>query len=711
MKKKNIAISLLLAACTLASACTPKTPGGSNTNDPVTGGVVTEFENMPHYVEGTLHDVNVNFNAPVSDFVVNGKTEYKMVVEGSEKGKGAGYIVQCVYENTGAKMEIITLDQITTVDQNSRYIFFAEHEKFEEMGGELASLDEIGPSGYQIETIGKNVFINAYSIYGYQLGALGFLREVMGYDMLADDCIVYENKGEKMPAMNVVERPDYDYRQPNASVSAAESFGMGYTYADIFISTGTSWCHNYCDFVTAEDAIEHPEWLSNDSTQYQGCWTARGNKESYQLLVQHIANRLIGFFKQYPSKTSIIIGQHDIGGDTPQVQNCKCTACQASFVYYGTTMAGAWHSLINRASMIVDEYMQSQEAIDYFGPDKEYNILELVYHTSLNPPTEKDANGNYKYDENGKGIPKQEMWFNEDGSMEVWKDAWMDENGESTEIETSAYWTASVKTIEMAPNVHMMWAASSADYVHSFYENENHSYHQMAKAWAGVKGDFFMWLYALNSQGALYPYNSFDSSFDTTRFFKDLGAKYVFWQSHYQNKKNGGFQTLRTYLDSKVEFDVNANYQEYVDKFFKYYYGVGGEYMQDFYEQVLTRSRYNETVNSVSGNIHNRKLLYAENWPEGLMHSWISLIGKSYEAIEDEYKIVDPELYETYRKHILQEELFPRFVLCTTYESSYNPSDLKVFRQKFLDDFYYLENKVHAEGRQMTEVSDAWNLD
>ena len=710
MKKRNIAISLLLAACTLASACGKK--DDSSANNPATGGVINEFENMPHYIEGTLHNVNVDFTQAVSDFVVNGQTEYKLVVGDTDKGKAVGAITQRVFENTGAKMEVISPEQATSRDQNSHYIFFAEHDIFEEMGGELASLELIGPTGYQIETIGKNVFINAYSVHGYQLGALAFLREVMGYDMLAEDCVIYENKGEKMPKMNIIERPDYDYRQGNStSLSADEEFGMGYTYANVFISTGTSWVHNYCDFVTEEDAIVHPEWLSNDATQWQGCWTARGNQESYQLLVQHIANRLIEFFKRYPTKTSVIIGQHDIGGNTPQVQNCKCDACQASFNYYGNTMAGAWHSLVNRASMIVDEYMQTEEAIAFFGEDKEYNILELVYHTSLNPPTEKDANGNYKFDEEGKGIPKKEMWFNEDGSMEVWADAWMDADGGSTEIETSASWTAQTERVNTAPNVHLMWAASSADYVHSFYENENHSYNQMAKAWSGVGGDFFMWLYALNSEGLLYPYNSFDTSFDTTRFFKDLGAKYVFWQAQYENKNNAGFSTLRNYLDSKVEFDVNADYQYYVNKFFKHYYGVAGNYMQDYFDQVITRCRYNEVENAVNGNIHNRKLLYAENWPEGLMHSWISLLGQAYEAIEEEYKVVNPEAYETYRKHILQEELFPRYVLCTTYESSYNATDLKSLRQKFLDDFYFLENKSYGEGRLMTGVSDGWDLD
>ncbi|MBO5737391.1 MAG: hypothetical protein J6S04_06240, partial [Clostridia bacterium] len=126
MKKRNIAISLLLAACTLASACGKKPDSGNNNS--ATGGVVNEFENMPHYVEGTLHNVNVSFEQAVSNFVVNGKTDYKLVVNEADKGKAVGFISQRVLENTGAKLEVISPDQVTSLDQNSHYIFFAEHE-------------------------------------------------------------------------------------------------------------------------------------------------------------------------------------------------------------------------------------------------------------------------------------------------------------------------------------------------------------------------------------------------------------------------------------------------------------------------------------------------------------------------------------------------------------------------------------------------------
>ena len=718
MKKRNIAISLLLAACTFACACTDK-KGGISDSAEVTGGVIKEFEGSPHYVEGTLHKVNVNDNAPVSDFVVNGQTEYKMVVKDSSHGKAAGMITQRVFQATGAQMPTLEVADVTDADENSRYIFMGCMDLFEEMGGVMPSYEELGVAGYQVVTVGKNVFINANSLHGDQLGAIAFLRATLGYDMLSEDCIIYEKDGKKMPAMDIVERPDFDYRQPNSkSVTPEEYFGMGYTYSDIFISTGTNWIHNYCDFVTKDDAVEHPEWLSNDTTQYQGCWTARGNQESYKLLVEHIANRIINFFKAQPTKDTIVIGQHDIGGNTPQVQNCKCTACQASFAYYGNTMAGAWLSLVNRASVLVDEYMESEEGIAYFGGKKEYNVLELVYHTSLNPPVEKDANGNNVYTEEGKGIPKEEMWFDEEGNQYKWKEAWTDEEGNTLENETVAKWTnegskgaGGISRVKSAPNVHFFFAASSADYTHSFYESENNSYMHMIKGWSGLEGDFFVWLYALNSQGLLYPYMSFDTSFDTTRFIKDLGAKYIFWQGQYQNENNAGFTQLRNYLDSKVEFDVNSDYMYYVNKFFNNFYGVGGKYMREFFDQVVTRCRYIEEVNSVGGTIHNNKLLYKENWPEGLINSWINLIGKAYDAIEEEYKSSDPEQYEIYRKNILTEELFPRYVLCTTYADSYQASELKVMRQKFLDDFYALNNTSYAEGRLMTEISDGWDLD
>lgn len=709
MKIKKFAASLLLAACTFACACGDKSSG------PKTGGVIIEPEPAVGRVEGTLHQVNVDFNSPVSDFVVNGQTDYKVVIGGDDRAKASGLLTEHIYKSAGAKLTVIELEEVTEVNDSTQYIFLGCEEFYQSLGGEMPDYDTLGVSGYQVVTVGKNVFINGYTIHGWQMGTLAFLREVIGYDMLAEDLVVYELDGKVMPEMDIIERPDFDYRIPNStSVSQTEYFGMGYTYVDPCINTGESFVHNVYDFVSLEEMDENPDWGSSDADRWQLCYTSRGNKDSYQKMIRHIADKVIKHLKANPTKNTIMIGQHDIGGNTPMVQNCKCPTCLASNEYYGT-FGAAWLSLCNRVSLLVDEYLQTQEAIDFFGGVKDWNLLQLVYHTQVNPPVKRDQNG-YVWDENGHGIPLEEKWFDHEGNMHDWEEAWSGEDDDITESGVIKEWSESTDAIVAAPNVHYMYATSAADWTHSYLDIENLGWMNIAKGWAGVNngnggGEFFIWAYALNSEFLLYPYNSFDSSFETTRFFKNLGAKYIFWQGQYQNKNNAGFTKLRNYLDSKVEFDVNADYEFYVDKFFKYYYGVGGEYLQRFFDEVQAQCRYIEVHNKISGNIHNSRLGYAENWPEGLIKSWIDLLGEAFDAVEQEYRVTNPEKYEIYKNHITIEELFPVYVLCTTYADSYTASELKAMRKDFLNDFYALKNTSHAESRLMTQVTDAWDLD
>lgn len=715
MKMKKITASLLLAACTFACACGSKGGNGG----PKTGGVVTESD-VSQYVEGMLHDVNVDFDAPVADFVVNGKTDYQLVYDNSRSNKAAGFIVEHVNKATGAALTMIQGTSSIEVNENTKYIFIGCEDLFVEMGGALPSYETLGVAGYQIQTVGKNVFINTYGTLGaYQMGAIAFLREVLGYDMFSEDCVIYEKDGTLMPSMDIVERPDFDYRQANGtSVSNTELYGMGYNYTEVVMNTGESWVHNIYDFVSLEDAVEHPEWLSNDVTQYQMCYTARGDKESYTELIYHIAEKIKTYLKAKPDTDTIIIGQHDITPSSPSVQNCKCAACQASYSYYGT-MGAAWLSLCNRASVVVDEWLKTPEAIAIFGENKSWNLLQLVYHTQVNPPVEKDNNGYIYVD--GKGVPLEEMWFNTDGSMENWATAWEDaDTGARLEDELIAAWSDTHEKIYTAPNVHYMYATSQANWIHSYYEEENAGWKNICDGWAGVSGsnagtgggEFFVWAYTLNSKYALYPYNSFDTSWETTRYFKRIGAKYMFWQSHYENKNNSGFTKLKNYLDSKVEFDVNADYMFYVKKFFKNYFGVAGDTMLEYFEQVQAHCRWIEKVNQVSGTIHTVKYGNAENWPEGTITGWMEMMEGAYVQLEEAYKASNPALLEVYTRHIMIEEQFPLIVLCTTYADSYEPAELKALRSKFMNIFYdELENTVHAESKLMTEITNTWDMD
>ena len=716
MKLKKIAVSLLLAACTFACAC-----GGSGGGvaGPVTGDIVNDDNNF-NYVEGMLHDVNVDFDAPVADFVVNGYTDYQIVYGTAKAGKAAGFIRTHVSGATGG--EITVTDQLPTqVNSNTKYIFVGCEDLYVELGyGEKPAYSVLGLGGYEIKTVGSNVFINTCGAEdSYQLGVIAFLREVVGYDMLKDEIVIYERDGKKMPAMDITERPDFDYRAPGGQISVLEQYGMGFTDYSPIPNTGESWIHNIYDFVSLEEMDENPDWASSDVTRWQMCFTSRGNKDSYTKLVYHVAEKVKGFLTKSPSTPTIVLGQHDIGGTTPSVQNCKCKACQASYAYYGNTMGGAWLSLCNRVSVVVDEWLKQPEQIEYFGEDFEWNFLQLIYHTHLNAPTEKDQNG-YILDEDGYGIPKVEMWFNNDGSMQDWEDAWTDEEtGDCLETEVVKEWSDTYERIYPAPNVHHFFAASGADWVHSFLDSENAGFKNICDAWTGVStlreggsgGKFYIWAYTLNSEFSNYPYNSFDTFFETTRYFKEIGSKYIYWQT-LNNPENSGFSTLKNYLTAKVEFDVNCDYMYYVNKFFKHAYGVAGQDIQDFFEQFQLHYRWMEEVNKVSGNIHNAKYGNKEHWPEGLINGWVDLLENAIDKVEQAYSATDPELCALYTKQIEIELQFPLLVQCTTHAGSFGDAELKAKRKYFMHLFYdVLGNKIHAEGRSMYQITDLWDLD
>ena len=104
-------------------------------------------------------------------------------------------------------------------------------------------------AGYYIKTVADDVFIGFYSENGAQLGALAFLRETIGYDMLSDDMVIYEKDGTILPQMDITERPDYEFRLANNKLKDDASYGMGFTTVNTLLTTKpTGAVHNFYDF-------------------------------------------------------------------------------------------------------------------------------------------------------------------------------------------------------------------------------------------------------------------------------------------------------------------------------------------------------------------------------------------------------------------------------------------------------------------------------
>ena len=666
-----------------------------------------------HYVEGMLHDVNVDYNSPANlNFIKNEKTDYQLVVGDSEANEAAGFVKK--HLNGATDCFIDTVEEATVeLSENSTYIFMGCDKLFEDAGFEMPTFDTLGVAGYYIVTFGKNVFIQAYGGQGYQLGGICFLRQTVGFDMISSTTCIYEKDGSILPKMEITERPDFDYRQEDCSRLPYDvKYGMGYTMSEMFLNTGTSWMHNVVDFLGGDvkagkndgTNIEHRGWFSNDTNMTQACFTAHGDKEEYQAMVDHYVDKVVNFVKSKPRYNNIVIGQMDvIGGD--RVSRCTCDSCNAAYAYYGDTNAGIQLAFTNAVSRGVDEWLKSEEGLLCATPveegglglwdeNKEIHVIMLVYGSSINPPIEKTQGGAFKFDENGFGIPKMQKWFNLEEDGTITEEDVLDEEGNPVPL-------------VCAENAELFYCASSANYLHSFYEAENVSYSNMVKGWAGLGGDFYVWTYEVNYFNYMYPYNSYDSMLENIRYFKSVGANHLFYQASQENANNAAFAHLRSYIDAKGLFDVNVDYEAVVAKWFKYQFNEAGDLMREYFNQVVQQLRANESY--TGGSVHSNDLTKPIVWPEGLIRKWYGMINQAFEMVEH-YKKTDPVRYEQLWTAITTESLFPRFVLCTTYESSFSRDALDAMRKSFKEDFEKLDNRTHREHYTISDVFTAWGI-
>ena len=653
-----------------------------------------------HYVTNSLHDVNVDYNNPVGTFVKNGASEYKIVGGNGQTSAAISLIERQTMAASG-----VNPAEADSGEAGGKFVFVGNDKAFEDAGLILPDYSVLGVAGYMVTTVGESVFIQAYSERGYQMGAIAFLKYVFGYEMLSADMVVFTKNDGIIPTMDIVEVPDYAYRVASNKMTSAKKYDMGFSTGELILNTGTNAVHNISDFTTIAEKTAHPLWFSDTmkiengklkNHQWQPCFNAHGDKAEYDEMIKTYADAIIKFMKNKPNVDSIRISQNDVIAGENDVSRCTCDACLESFSHYGETIAGAMLTFTNDVADRVSEYLDSAQAIkDGFPENKEFNIVLLAYGTAVKAPVLHNESGDILYDADGKGQPDDLYRFIKDDDGIIQAELQKDENGNNEKLVCHE-------------RVFVEYAASAANYVHSFYEIENQVYANAVKAWAGLGGKMYLWLYEVNYWMYFYPYNSFEVIPENLRFFKSYNAYYVYSEGSFENSNCSGFAKLRDYLAAKFEFNCNYNYGEVVDFWFKNYFAEAEPYMRQYFNEIQANQRAKEA--QTGGSVHSDALAGEEVWPQGMINHWLKLFEKAYKAIEP-YKESDPDKYEILYKNILIESQFPRLVLCTTYASTYNETQLKELRKSFYNDFIGLQNTHLKEGQLADVVFAGWDLD
>ena len=655
---KSIALVLACATCISCAACSSNNndPNNPNNNSQITAPVKPVSDKEVHYVEGGLHKVNVSeTNRP---FIVDGKTDYKIIVgtDTQEVWDAANFLGKYVLKGTGVKIPVETYKQDITYNANSKYIVIACPELFDAAGLTMPT-DNIGQAGYYIKSAGNSVFIACVGMYGYQNAVISFMHHVIGYEMYSADVVVFEKTGETLPDLDIVEKPDIEYRSPsNYVIKTDERYGMGFlNFSDVFLPSSGPW-HNTFEYLPKEEyQAQHSDWYSADGEQL--CYTAHGNETEYNAMVDEVYKKIVEYMAEKPNISNIAFTQQD------KRQQCTCDSCQEILKDYNTISA-AILKFCNEVSRKVQAHLE-EEAEANGTAKRELNLLFFAYQNSEKPPVVKNADGTYK--------PIDE-------------------------------------SVVCDEHVGVCIAPVDSFYNKSFYDDANSSIAENIRGWGVCSQKLYMWLYETNFNYYFYPLNSYDSMIETYRFCFEQGAIYMYTEGQHNQPAVTCFGRFKQYLDAKAEFNVNVNFNDIADVFFKNYFKEAAEPMRQFFDELQGQLRYIEENYSafIPGGIYD----HIENeqfWNKRTLEHWLELCDEAYAAIEP-YKTRDEELYEILRKNIMLETIFPRYALIRLHPGGYSASELRQMQLSFKEDAVELQIKRYCEGFSIDEIFNMWNV-
>lgn len=118
---------------------------------------------------------------------------------------------------------------------------------------------------------------------------------------------------------------------------------------------------------------------------------------------------------------------------------------------------------------------------------------------------------------------------------------------------------------------------------HDFHCSENQSFLTDLKEWSAISPHLYIWDYVVNFGHYLLPLPNFATLQSKINTFQQNKAIGIMEQAAYQSR-GGEFAELRSYLISKILWDLDCNTEEVVNDFIAGYYGRAGVFIRRYFD-------------------------------------------------------------------------------------------------------------------------------
>lgn len=585
-----------------------------------------------------------------NDYIVkDGKTDYKILLP--ELTTFTTYardeLIRFFGEATGVTLETVS-DQTIAHSASAKYISLGDTNAFKTSG---LSVDKeaLGRDGIRILTKDKTVYIVGGTDNGVLYGVYDFLKINFGFEVYYKDCYDLDTgvKSVKLRNYNVTDISDIPWKAKagilNCESQDMDDFMFSYRMRatddmDNIIfpihktnaqNSASDKLHNSLYYLPKETYQgTYPEFFSTKGEQL--CYTARGDKEKYQKMVELCAEKVEQSLQWYtkdknPLRNTVQIGMMD------NWQSCECEACKAFAASHNNAESAAVYKFVQDMARKVVDWMNEPGNEAYKRDDLQFTFF--AYQWTLKPPFEvKD----------GKVIIADDIVPDSDLKIKPFN------------------------------------CFSSFDFGVRMDDPSNAEQIEYATQWAQYVSDGWSWTY-----GCFF--NDYFCFYDPYTFYEDYYKwvyehKYQYSLAQFHSRQRGadtGFYTLANYVTYKLLWDTSLSTAELIDNYFNAMYSDAADAMKEvFYECRMWFAEMHEeegwgwSANQLQPTTQ-KKLISL-----GFINTLFNKLDKAYAAIEKYEK--DEATYSKLKEHIDIEWLFPAKCAIGLYSNEYDVTEIKV---------------------------------
>ncbi len=501
-------------------------------------------------------------------------------------------------------------------------------------------------NGYIIKTIGKNVYICSNGDAGVSNGAYDFLKIAIGWEFFTENAYIYnESEDVYLYDFDVTEIPDFEYRINNYGKQRYSSLTARRMRMNL---ESEVWIPIGTYYHNSFVILPPSKYISEHPDWY----SEKGTQLCYSnenMLLQFVEN-FKHYIESHPGIENATLTQED-NNDW-----CQCSECAAAYNKYGTNSAVVI-KFVNKVSEKIHQWMDEQ------GYDWNLNIVFFAYNPTVNAPV---------YEKNGEYYPIDD-------------------------------------SVICGENVYVFYAPIEAVYSYDFYHEDNKKIFENMKKWMVLSKKMYLWVYSTDFYHYLSPFDTWNSMQNIYKFAASMGVHYMYDQAQMNNGNGTDFYTLKMWLNSKLQWNVNQNVSELIKEFFEGYFEDAAPYVIKYYNELRSRFDYIEEELGIKFFVYieTEKRAY---WPLNTLNQWLGYL----EEAKDSVKYIESENKEKYNALIGRiglETLSLRYLKIQLYSSvAFNDVTLLEEKKAFRKEATAYGITRYKEGGLLSELWKNWGM-